>query len=597
MTFAEDQNVYTERLGDWKTLDYFEDWDYEEPAPDVPDWEHSQFMQERQAQLHMTCSQFVENSVVMPDPRTRKLEPFSFDERRYLRRIYDTNHRRVLIMAGRQVEKSSTLSFRTLGMSCLIPHFKTLYVSPSAMQTKQFSKDRLKETLETCPVVRTWFPPHMTDNVFEKKAINRSNILLRYAFLNADRCRGISADMILLDEIQDFLLDNIPVIEEAASHSPYRYFVYSGTPKSLDNPIEHLWSNSSTQNEWAVPCRRHGTPKVSSTWHWNILGENSIGRKGIICDKCGGPIHPNDPDAQWVRTGSPDPDLSVFEGYRIPQLMVPWIYGDPEKWKDFLSKYNDYPRPRFFNECLGQSFDSGQRPLSRKDIQDNCDPEMLLDPEGVKLWRSKLSGVPLYGGIDWGQDSSSSYTVFFVGGYMQGIFRWFFCHRFAGAESEPKAQMAKICRIIDTFSIQRVGVDHGGGYWPNNELMRKYGSQRIVRFQYSQPNVFMRWDDNLGRYLVHRSEVMSAIFNAIKRRTVMRFPAWKHFAQPYAGDMLSIFSEYNERMHMTQYKKSPNNTDDSFHSMLLGFLVSMIDQPRPDIFVPSARIDQQLSNA
>ena len=107
----------------------------------------------------------------------------------------------------------------------------------------------------------------------------------------------------------------------------------------------------------------------------------------------------------------------------------------------------------------------------------------------------------------------------------------------------------------------------------------------------------MRWDDNLGRYLIHRSEVMSAIFNAIKRGTVMRFPAWKYFKQPYAGDMLSIFSEYNERMHMTQYKKSPNNTDDSFHSMTLGFLASMIDNPRPDIFVPSARIDQQLAYA
>ena len=494
-------------------------------------------------------------------------------------------------VAGAMVtHNSTTLGNRILAVSCIIPHFRTLYVSPSAQQTQEFSKTRIRELLETSPDLRRWFPSHMTDNVFEKRAINRSTVTLRYAFLNADRCRGLRADLVALDEIQHIHLENIPVIEEAASHSPYRNFIYSGTPLTLDNPMEHYWSNFSTQNEWVVPCERHGVPKDPGSWHWNILGEANIGKLCLICDKCGGRISAAHPKAQWVRTGSPDPTLSIFEAFRIPQLMVPWI-----EWKDLFTKYVNYPRAMFFNECLGLSFDSGQRPLSAADIQVNCDDKQRLDPESVKLWREKLSGIPLYGGIDWGQDSSKSYTVMKVGGYLEGKFRVIFAHRFYGAEADIRAQMDKICRIIDTFQLARVGVDYGGGLHPNDELLRKYGSQRIVRFQYSTPSVYMKWDSQLGRYIIHRSEVMSAIFNAIKRGNVFRFPSWKDFALPYAADMLSIFSEYNEFMHMTQYKKTPNNTDDSLHALLFMTCASMLDVPRPDIFVPSAMIDQRLA--
>ena len=97
-----------------------------------------------------------------------------------------------------------------------------------------------------------------------------------------------------------------------------------------------------------------------------------------------------------------------------------------------------------------------------------------------------------------------------------------------------------------------------------------------------------------GLFLIHRSEVMSAVFNAIKRRSVFRFPKWSEFGSPFGSDMLAIFSEYNERTRMTEYKKSPNTTDDSFHALLLCFVVSMIDNPRPDIIVPSAKIDREL---
>ena len=94
---------------------------------------------------------------------------------------------------------------------------------------------------------------------------------MRYAFLNADRARGIPAYALFIDELQDILGDNIPVIEQCLSHAPeqWKQYVYAGTPKSLDNIIETYWSSHSTQNEWVVP---HDCKGGEGGRFWNVLG-------------------------------------------------------------------------------------------------------------------------------------------------------------------------------------------------------------------------------------------------------------------------------------------------------------------------------------
>jgi hypothetical protein len=94
--------------------------------------------------------------------------------------------------------------------------------------------------------------------------------------------------------------------------------------------------------------------------------------------------------------------------------------------------------------------------------------------------------------------------------------------------------------------------------------------------------------------MAHRSEVMSVVFNGIKRRSVFRFPNWQDFQSPFGADFLAVFSEYNERRRMTEFKKSPNTTDDSLHSLVFCFLASLIDHPRIDLIIPNAKVDKEL---
>lgn len=535
---------------------------------------------------NVSPSEFAETAIKIADKGDT--HNFSFAERPYLVRIYDTGAKQTLLKCGRQVEKSTTLGNKMIGYSCLNNHFRSLFVAPSAEQAKVFSNDRVSDVINMSPLVRAYTNTALTNAVFHKKFINYSQLRLRYAYLTADRVRGIPADLITVDEIQDILVDNLPVIEECASHSDWKLFIYSGTPKSLDNTLEHYWANYSTQNEWVVPCQHHGTPKNPSSWHWNILDEDNIGKTGLVCDACGRPIDPYHPQAQWASL-QPQTDKNVekvvFEGFRIPQLMVPWILNTEDGWAEILQKQERYGRQKFYNEVLGISYDSGTRPITRGQLKACCKENIRLgDFESYKRFAETTD---VFAGIDWGT-GEGSYTVISLGGYLgSNSFTIFWTHRFTGRELEPPIQMDRIMTILSQFNVRICGCDYGGGFDRNDALIRAFGPEKILKYQYNpnQKKGKVYWEPRLRRFATHRTEVMSDVFNAFIRKQIS-LPNWEDFYEPYGQDVLNIFSEYNERTRMIEYKHAPGSTDDAFHSILYCLLASMIKYPRPDIMAP-----------
>lgn len=537
--------------------------------------------------FNVSPAEFTETAVMIADKGDT--HNFSFEERPYLRRIYDTGTRQTLLKCGRQVEKSTTLGNKMIGYSCLNNHFRSLFVAPSAEQAKVFSNDRIADVINMSPLVQAYTNTFLTNAVFHKKFINYSQIRLRYAYLTADRVRGIPADLITVDEIQDILVDNLPVIEECASHSDWKLFIYSGTPKSLDNTLEYYWANFSTQNEWIVPCKRHGTPKDASSWHWNVLDEDNIGKKGLICDKCHEPIDPYCPEAQWAALNpqtETNKEKVAFEGYRIPQLMVPWILLREEGWAEILQKQERYSRQKLYNEVLGISYDSGTRPITRGQLKACCKENIQLGD--YEHFRKLTAGQHVFAGIDWGT-GENSFTVISLGAYIgTGNFTVFWTHRFTGRDLEPPIQLDRICTILSHFDVEIAGCDYGGGFDRNDHLIRAFGPQKILKYQYNpqQKKGKVYWEEKLRRFAVHRTEVMSDVFNAFVRKQI-DLPRWDDFFEPYGQDILNIFSEKNERLRMIEYKHAPGTTDDTFHSIVLCLLASMIKYPRPDILTPS----------
>jgi hypothetical protein len=496
---------------------------------------------------------------------------------------------------GFVTHNSTSLGNRAIAYCCLRAGWRVIYVSPSHTQTREFSVDRLKEPIETCPVVSAYTSPALSMNVLSKEFRNRSKITLRYAFLNADRTRGIPADQVLIDEFQDILLGLVPVIEQCAAHG-VGLFGYSGTPLTLDNSLSQYWDHMSTQNEWVVPCFRHMVPDPSSARmlpYWNILGEANIGLEGPICDKCGARIYPDHPDAMWASL-RPNPPVPIpFEGYHIGQLMVPWVINKPEKWKELLHSYQTYSRQRFFNEVLGEPYDSGNRPLAREEIERVCVPEdhaeawkFKMDDRALEFWQRWSLTNPVWAGIDWGTGDANSYTLLTLSTYWNGRWTVFYAKRYMGPESEPDPMIRSVAMYIGKYRVKLAGTDFGGGWVQNDRLVRQFGRARIAEYQYSgNKGTMCQWDEKETRWKGNRTAMLSAVFNTIKREQVW-FPCWSVFEDPFARDMLSVFAEYNEKIRMTQYDHTLGTSDDSLHSVVLNLFASMLHHPRPDILAP-----------
>lgn len=491
-------------------------------------------------------------------------KPFDFTGRDYLRQIYDSPYPHKLLKTGRQVEKSTMLANEFIINSCIIPYFKSLYVSPSHDQTRQFSNGKLKPWIDDSPPIQKYFQNSSTSRmVFERSFTNGSIGFLRSAFLSADRTRGVSADCLNLDEIQDILIANIPVMLETLSHSKHALKIFSGTPKTLDNPMELYW-NESSQCEWLVPCDRH------SPRHWNYLDERCIGKLGPICNKCGHLIDPQ--KGQWIAF-SQGRDIM---GFRISQLMVPWMVNSQAKWKEVIWKLDHYAKGLFYNEVLGISYDTASKPVTRTDLIACCSSEHPFKTAPDKFTKSNL----LFAGIDWGEGAdgsergvkgrlkTASYTVLTIGMYLTPhVFYPIFMKRYTGEEAPPNACVKDIIKTCESFRVQAIGADWGHGWGVNDQLETKFGADRVMKFQYVGMQKERKKYDPIGRKLqLNRTEVMTDFFDAIKVQKWV-FPPWENM-KGFLADVEHIFAEF-ATTGMLKYDHRPSEPDDAAHSMIL----------------------------
>lgn len=379
-----------------------------------------------------------------------------------------------------------------------------------------------------------------------------------------------------LDEIQDFYISEIPVIMECTSHFPDSTVLMAGTPKSLDNPIEVYWQGT-TQNEWLVKCRACN--------HWNFLDEQNVAKTalyelrelppGPVCKKCFKPIDVT--TGQWFSFQKG----KGIEGYRIPQLMVPWIVSTYDQWSKLLWKRDNYPIGQFYNEVLGISYDSASKPVTRDELVRCCDPELKMlswipTAHEVETYRHSV----LVGGVDWGEGNdgselspsgkkrAASYTVFSVGYYVnQKQFKYVFIKKYMGKETDPHFIVNDIARLCKLFNIRLVGVDWGHGWGVNNHLVRLLGPDRVVQFQYlPKQKQKVKWDPIGFKYQLMRNLIISEYFYAIKNGNVV-YPRWAEF-QEFSKDILAVYVEREEYRREIKYDHRQTDPDDFLHSAI-----------------------------
>jgi hypothetical protein len=482
-------------------------------------------------------------------------KPFSWKGREYLRTVYNTMHRNIILKFARQCEKSTMLANKMIVWQTALGPFNSMYVGPTQEQARNFSTNRYRPALIESPTLSDAFfnskvkgnNDEIIDQVFNKKLNNGSETYFRYAFHDADRCRGYSFDGLTVDEFQDILKDHLPVIEEGMSHSPFRMNIRSGTPKSLDNEIEATW-RASTMNQWCIQC--------DYCSKWQRLGVHNIGLTGPICKACGRPIIVQ--KGEWVQFNKG----ALWEGFHVSHIMVPWV-----SWAEVLEKRETYSEGRFMNEVMGESFDLLEKVLTEEDLRRVCDEKRAM----FKMVPDLYYGKDMYAGVDWGKGEGRGYTVLTIGSPVLGhpdIIAVWFQKRYSGFEADPLYQIEDIARWCTIFNCKLIGCDHGFGFTNNKLLREKVGSGKILEFQsvHSTKGQILNYDGATERYSMNRTKACAELILRVKRRKIS-FPNWQSFKE-FAPDFTCIYEDFSEKARMFYYDHPPDQPDDTFFSTL-----------------------------
>lgn len=345
-----------------------------------------------------------------------KGKPYSLHKHFVMEPMFSLHPPRSLVYkSARQISKSTSLAAQRCVYAALIPYFSSLYVAPRFEQARRFSNNSVRPFLNESPLGAATLNPEAEQSVLQRSFVNGSLLHFSFAFLDADRTRGISADNVSFDEVQDIDTDFIPIIEETLSASEYDWRQYTGTPKTMDNTLQLLWEKSS-QAEWVIKC-----PGCN---HWNISTVEydlleMLQEHGPSCARCKKLL---DPISGHYEHRCPERRLS-FAGYHVPQPIMPMHYdvnpqtGQKEKWHALVQAKNHMDKAKFFNEKLGESCDVRVNLLTRTDLQ------FASKLQHNNTLREAMALIDDYSertlGVDWGGggEKGISYTCVAVLGH------------------------------------------------------------------------------------------------------------------------------------------------------------------------------------
>lgn len=505
--------------------------------------------------MRLSNTEFIERTMFLDGKQ------WNFEDRPYILPIINEDPTKMLLMAGRQSEKSTSLSGKHLACACTQTHETSLYVSPTMVQTSVYSKKKIDSAIEHSPVIKkNFYPGPRGMSVTEKKLKNDHTMYFRSAHRTADTIRGITSDRTFIDEIQDILTDNIPIIEECSSHKPDAVFAYSGTPKTMSNPIQFYW-NLSTECEWTIKCLHCN--------HYNILGINNIkiGIPGLWCEKCGRDIYTQ--YGIWVAYGGGD-----IKGYRLPQIILPKKYMN---WDRLFTKMREYSTPVLMNEVFGHSYDSGIKPISQAELHACCSEERHLEETSSMGFK----GFEAFAGIDWAAGTGNAFSVIHIGYYDTALNKMIitFAKRYKVKEADPELMLPDMCKIIKANNVHVIGCDYGFGFGMNSRLESMLGlGYTVAIFMHTASKNFINYSKKGRHYVTGRTVTMSELFDNIKKRG-FNFPCWQDY-ETFANDFLNVDAEYNERTGIMKYDHLPTNPDDSVHSLLYLYVAFLIRTKR-----------------
>lgn len=484
--------------------------------------------------------------------------------------MIEENHN-FIVSNGLVTHNSINLSRSEVLNLISVPHLQMLYVAPLQQQTQRYSTLYLNEAIQSCELARllqskdlegVLSDSNIVQSVGHEAFAHGAGIQLTYAKTSSDRARGIFADFIDFDEIQDQLVDNVPIISESLTASEYGVSRFTGTAKTADNTIEKYWQQSA-QCEWSMKCAGCNT--------WNFPTEDGkvldmIQATGVHCVVCGKKLD--------VRTGiwvPAYPDrMDSFPGYHIPQIVVPAIVEDPHKWAKVVRKVLSLPLSLIMQEVLGISYSVGARLITEADItRQSTLPSVKELQKRIGRYAMTVSGV------DWGGAEQSSFTVHtIIGVRPDGKLDVLWARRFIGFN--PDEVLSEIAKAHRFYLCTMMAADYGMGFAQNVMLESRFGIM-VVHMQLLSQNKLLSYSPTLGhhRWTVDKTTALEVLFLSIKYGKIF-FPPKEEF-DLYTKDLLSPYEHVSDKgvIPTRRFLRDPSRPDDFAMALCFGCMLAM----------------------
>lgn len=530
----------------------------------------------------MTAQQLKDMRKVLRDPvgftektGTVKGKPFRFAHREHLYDVYRDTHPRLVIVAGRQVEKSETVLRKLMYHGWTRAHTTITYTAPRNEQVTRFVNDRFRKGITDSN--KGVLEGDVDKKRDAKTAIGISNKTIFYfgsAWAEGDSLRGIAGDMVFFDEVQDITQTAIESIEKSVSHSEIKHEAtelngrcfYTGTPKQKGSYYDRVLWGQSDQKKWSVCCEQCGHVQFMTMKNIMLSEEGTEKeRRYFGCLGCATEL--NRENGEWIAT---KPHNKMYSGYLFTQLNMSWISAN-----QIFRDYTTMDAMTFANEVLGEFYSGNEQPLSYEDV-------FACTDRSLRLKKSSL--VPTVMGVDYGSGGKSK-TIITIGHTQlhRGKKKLVIDYIENCPIDNHEELIRHLMNLHERFLVEKIVGDIGYGSFESQKLFEIYGREamscRYVTYA-NDPKKREYKGHNNNTLQVDRTFSMDRLIDAFKREEiVLPYPdKEKHSPEGLSEELdvlelaidhyTAIEMKFTESTTSTGKKLYDHSTpDDAFHSL------------------------------
>lgn len=522
-------------------------------------------------------------SPLLPIFFSLKGKPYTLNDHFPFVPLFDTTTpTSMLLKCARQTGKSASLSARAVITVASNPHYNILFVTPLFEMVRRLSTSYVAPFINESPIRDFLVGKRGSANVLHRAFGNGSNLYFSYAYLSADRIRGINASEVDFDELQNFDIQFLPEVVETTSGSEHGLIRYAGTPMTMENAVEEQWQASSMA-EWVIPCKACHKDNIPSLdydldamigpYHEDISEE----RPGVICanPKCRRPIFPR--EGFWADRR---PELrNQFCGLHVPQIIIPQHYASPDRWQRLLNKRNHhegFTDGKFYNEVCAESYDQGARLITLAELQAAASLDIRSIEHAVEM-ADRYEQVAI--GVDWGGgglkgDSLTKIAV--AGAHMDGSIDIIF----GQASNTPHNQAREASLVRKRFAQFRADII-AHDFAVAGELRDKFlidngfPPQFIMPVQYvpGMRQKIIKWNPPFkgkrGYHSLDKPKALGLVCNAIRHGLIRFFPMQGDGVK-LIKEFLALAEDKTERDNAADiYRivRTPGRSDDFAHAV------------------------------